>query len=282
MKRYFLIFFLAVAVVFSKSNGQTHRPDVTSDLDKLFTRLVTMSEDTDRIRINDSIEFIIDSYAGSDSVLSHSFKKLRYLGQITSGNKQLKIITWNLLLKNSKSRYFCYLIHRTGKKNHLYKLAGKYLEEPVRVDTVYSEKNWYGALYYDLKPFKKDNQTYWILLGIDYGNPQVTRKIIEVVSFTPDGGILFGKKVFSSGKELKYREVLEYSSDAVISLKFRTDKMIVFDHLVPVSAELTDQKEYYGPDFSFDAYSLEKGMWILQSDVEARNKKQILNIQQHK
>jgi hypothetical protein len=282
MKRFILIFILAGPGVFSISYGQTHKPDVSSDLEKLFGRLVANPEDADRIRINDSIKFIIDSYAGSDSVLTHNFKGLKYLGQVTNRNSQLKIITWNLLLKDSKSRYYCYFIHGTAKKNRLYKLEGKYSEKPVRIDTVYSERNWYGALYYDLKQFKKDNQTYWILLGIDYGNPLVTRKIIEVMSFTPDGGIIFGKKLFASGKELSFREVLEYNSGAVISLKFRTDKSIVFDHLVPVSPELKGQKEYYGPDFSFDAYDLERGMWIFKSDVEARNKKQISNIQKHK
>jgi hypothetical protein len=282
MKRFILIFILAGSGVFSISYGQTRKRDVSSDLEKLFARLVTNPEDTDRIRINDSIKFIIDSYASSDSVLTHNFKGLKYLGQVTNHNSQLKIITWNLLLKDSKSRYYCYFIHRTAKKNRLYRLEGKYSEEPVRTDTVYSDNNWYGALYYDLRQFKKDNQTYWILLGIDYGNPLVTRKIIEVMSFTPDSGITFGKKVFASGKELNYREVLEYSSEAVISLKFRTDKSIVFDHLVPVSPELIGQKEYYGPDFSFDAYNLERGKWIFKSDFEARNKKQISNIQKHK
>lgn len=273
MKRIILIIILAGSGIFSVSYGQTIKQDVSLNLEKLFSRLVTSPEDADRIRINDSIKFIIDGYAGSDSVLTHSFKNLKYLGQITSRNSQLKIITWNLLLKDSKSRYYCYFIHRSGKKNLINRLEGSYNEEPVRTDTIYSENNWYGALYYDLRAFRKDGQTYWVLLGIDYGNPSVTSKIIDVLSFTSGGGILFGKKLFVSGKEIKYREVLEYSSGAVISLKYLTDKTIVFDHLVPVSPELKGRKEYYGPDFSYDTYNLEKGMWMLKADVEVRNKK---------
>lgn len=112
-----------------------------------------------------------------------------------------------------------------------------------------------------------------MLLGIDFGNPVITRKIIDVLSFTPDGRIVFGRKLFASGDLTKYREVLEYSSEAVISLKFLTDKSIIFDHLVPVSSSLKGKKEYYGPDFSYDAYNLEKGIWRFKSDVDARNKK---------
>jgi hypothetical protein len=76
-----------------------------------------------------------------------------------------------------------------------------------------------------------------------------------------------------SGKGGKYREVLEYSSGAVASLKFLSDKSIVFDHLVPVSSDLKDRKEYYAPDFSYDAYELEKGLWKFKADIDARNKK---------
>ncbi len=273
MKRIILILILAGSGVFSVSYGQARGSDTSLTLDRLFSRLGTTPEDSDRIRINDSIKIIIDSYAGSDTVLTHSFKGLKYLGQVAYGNFPCKIINWNLLLKDSKSRYYCYIINRSGKKNLLCRLEGTYHEEPVRTDTVYSEMDWYGALYYDLRPARKDNQTYLVLLGIDYGNPAVTRKIIDILSFTPDGRAVFGKKLFASGDGTKYREVLEYSTGAVISLKFLSDKFIVFDHLVPVSPELKGQKEYYGPDFSYDSYNLEKGIWKFKSDIDVRNKK---------
>ncbi len=77
----------------------------------------------------------------------------------------------------------------------------------------------------------------------------------------------------AQGMQAKYREVLEYSSEAVVSLKFVSDKSIVFDHLVPVSPQLKDNREYYGPDFSYDSYNLEKGLWIFKSNVDIRNRK---------
>jgi hypothetical protein len=273
MRRIILIIIIAASGTFTVSFGQSRGSDPSLTLEKLFNQMGTATEDSGKIRINDSIKFIIGSYAASDTIFTHNFKGLKYLGQVTSGNSQSKIITWNLLLNDSKSRYYCYIIHRSGKKNLLCSLEGTYNEEPVRTDTVYSEKDWYGALYYDLRSIRKDNQTYLVLLGIDYGNPSITRKIIDILSFTPDGKAVFGKKLFASGEGTKYREVLEYSSGAVISLKFLSDKSIVFDHLVPVSPELKGQKEYYGPDFSYDAYNLEKGIWRYRADIDVRNKK---------
>jgi hypothetical protein len=273
MRRILVVLIFATSGFFSITEGQIKRQDVSLTLEKLFNRLIASNIDSEKLIINDSIKFIIDSYAESDTVFTHKFTNLKYLGQVTSKNSGLKIITWNLLLKDSESRYYCYFINNTGKTNHLYRLEAKYNKTPVNSDITYSEKDWYGALYYDLRPFKQAKQPYWVLLGIDYGNPSITRKIIDILSFSPDGGIVFGKKLFVSEDAPRYREVLEYSSEVVISLKFISDKSIIFDHLVPVSPTLKGNKEFYGPDFSFDTYNLEKGVWKFKSDVDARNKK---------
>ena len=273
MKRIIQILLLAIAVYSSVTYSQDLKSDISSELGELFNRLAASRDDPEKLMINDSIRFIIESYAGSDTVLTHRFTNLRNLGQITSNKSQLKILTWNLLLDSSGSRYYCYFIHRSGKKNIVTKLESAYREEPIRSDTIYSEKDWYGALYYDVREFKKDKETYWVLLGIDYGNPSITRKVIDLLSFTPDGKIILGKKLFVSGSVSKYREVLEYSTDAVISLKFAGDRSIVFDHLVPISPALKGKKEYYAPDYSYDAYDLEKGIWQFKENVDIRNKK---------
>lgn len=273
MKRLLNIIILILTIAFSVVNGQTGRTDNTSVIENLFTRLVKSTNDVDKIRINDSIVLFIDSYARSDSVFDHSFNELRYFGQVTSRRAGVKILTWNLLLFDSPSRYYSYFIFRPERENVIYKLSGTYTEQPVRTDTIYTNENWYGALYYDLRHFRQDNQTWWILLGIDYGNPSVTRKIIDVLSIGDDSSLVFGKKIFKANNELKYREVLEYSSEAVASLKFGSDKTIVFDHLVPMSPALRGQKEFYGPDFSLDAYNLEDGIWKLEENVDIRNKR---------
>lgn len=262
-----------VAGFFSSSDLKASVNGPAEVLERLFSRVSTVRQDSERIITNDSIKYIINNYVESDSAFTHKFTNLKNLGQVTSKNSRLKIITWNLLLRYSKSRYYCYFIHNTGRKNQIYRLEGTYNEAPVRNDITYSVKNWYGALYYDLRSYRNGDQYFWVLLGIDFGNPLITRKIIDVVSFTKEGEIIFGKKIFMSGVDLKYREVLEYSSDAVASVNFINDKSIVFDHLVPVSPALKGKKEHYAPDFSYDAYYLERGIWKFRSDIDIRNRK---------
>jgi len=271
MKKIITISALSISLFLSTLNGQPGGSDPSALLNSLFGRLAAGGEDREKIRINDSIRLMIDSYVRSDSVLSNNFSRQRYLGQILSPDSRLKIITWNLLLNDSPSEYFCYFILKSGNENKIYNLTTSYRPESIRTDTAYSEKNWYGALYYDLRPLKQENRGSYMLLGINYGNPSITRKIIDVLSFNPEGGLTFGKKMFADGNEMKFREVLEYSHTAVITLRFLSEKMIVFDHLVPVDPAMKGNREFYAPDFSYDAYEFEKGLWRFKQDVDVRN-----------
>lgn len=273
MKRFVLYLILYILLPTGIARGQVPVNDTPQILEELFDRLAGNYNDTDRIHINDSIRTILDSYVRSDSVFTHRFNNLRYLGQIMSPDSLLKIITWNLVLENEPGRYYCYFIRKkeSGKESKIYRLSVSYNENPVRTDSTYNESNWYGALYYDLRPFIIENRHCWVLLGIDYGNYEISRKIIEVLSFSPEDSIVFGRKWFSSGNEIKYRDVFEYASNAMMSLRFKSENSIIFDHLVPFSSTHKDDHRYYGPDYSFDAYNFENGLWKLTLNVDARN-----------
>ncbi len=256
-------------VVFNLAAARENKP--ADDLYRLFARLSSGISDQEKILANDSIRLIIDSYVYSDSIFSHEFSNLKYLGQITSKDSRMKIITWNLPLRDKPGGYFCYFINRRKGGNRILKLSSGYKADNIRTDTSYCQEDWYGALYYDLRPVRKGSEVAWMLLGIDYGNQAITRKVIDVLSFDDNDRPVFGRKWFDDGTVMKYREVLEYSFTAVISLRFISDKMIVFDHLVPISPEYPDNREFYGPDYSYDAYRFDKGTWHLMLNVDARN-----------
>ncbi len=273
MKPLILSLILFILVSNGPAKGQDSSAGISQVLEELFDRLVGNYNDTDRIKINDSIRIVLDGYVRSDTVFTHRFTNLRYLGQIISPDSLLKIITWNLVLENEPGRYYCYFIRRdnSDKKKIIYKLSAKYNDVPVKSDTAYFKSDWYGALYYDLRPYVIENKRCWVLLGIDYGNPFISRKLIEVLNFTPEDSIVFGRKWFVSGADTTYRAVFEYASNAMMSLRFRSDSSIIFDHLVPFSPSHKDDRQFYGPDYSTDAYSFKYPFWKLAINVEARN-----------
>ena len=274
MRQFILYIIILTSISTGLSQGQSASTETPMVLEKLYGRLVDNYDDTDRLHINDSIRLILNSYVRSDSIFNHKFTNLRYLGQIISPDSTLKIVTWNLVLGNSPGLYFCYFIRKQedGKGNKVYSLTTSYRDDPVRTDTTYTESDWYGALYYDLKPYIIDDKRCWVLLGIDYGNPFVSRKIIDVLSFTSEDSLLLGRKWFESGDSLEFRYVFEYTANAMMTLRFASDKSIVFDHLVPFSQSQNNDRQYYGPDYSYDAYNFENGIWRLSVNVDARNK----------
>lgn len=256
-------------------NGQSVSASASVELEKLFGRLIRNSNDSVRIRVNDSIRFIIESYVESDSIFNHRFSNLRYLGQITSPDSVIKIVTWNLVLINKPGRYYSYIIKKqtNGNRNLVYRMKTDFKTDHIRTDTTYSSESWYGALYYDIRPHTLNDTISWVLLGIDYSNPMITRKIIDILNFTPDDKIQFGMKLFTSPDIIKHREVFEYSSTATMSLRFANDGSIVFNHLVPFSPEQTDDRKYYAPHNSNDAYIPADGLWKFKLNIDARNNK---------
>jgi hypothetical protein len=266
---FLLLTFARQATAFCQSD---HGP--SRFLSELFNHLAHNNNDNERIKINDSIRIFIDSYARSDSVMKHRFNNIRNLGQILSPDSLIKIITWNLVLSSDSNRYYCFFIIKQDKEKSgkVYCLESQYNYKPVRIDTTYSMSEWYGALYYDIRPYELNNKKYWILLGIDYGNPFITRKIIDVLSFNDDGSPVFGKKLFVTEKETRFRDVFEYSSSGIMSLRFNSGNSVIFDHLVPFNTTEKNNRQFYGPDYSYDSYILDKDFWHLTINVEARNK----------
>jgi hypothetical protein len=272
--RYSIIFILALSLLSGhNAKGQDQFYSTGEILENLFRRLTDTIPDDQKIAANDSIKLYVEKYAADDNVFSHRFSNLRFLGQITAPDSSLKIITWNLLFRNGTGKYFSYLIRKgnVGGNNKVFSLTADYSEKAVRTDTVYTQRDWYGALYYDVRPLDINNRKGWILLGLDYGNPLITRKIIEVLEFPSDNSMIFGKKWFDIQGRMAYRVVFEYSSTATMTLRFNSETSIVFDHLVPFSPEMVNNRQYYGPDYSYDSYNLVKGTWKLSVNVDVRN-----------
>jgi hypothetical protein len=265
---------LAAFTINCSLNGQTLKKGTAGELEGMMKRLRENISPEEKLKINDSVKYIIEAYANSDTIFKHRFSNLRFLGQIDSPDSLVKILTWNLILADGANKYFCYIIrrHDISAKAIVYKLTGLYREDPVKTDIIYAQSDWYGALYYDIRPFISGGETCYTLLGIDYGNSFITRKIIDVLTFRQPNTLIFGRKCFTDGKSFQHRVVFEFASTVAMSLRFETGMSIIFDHLSPISPEYKDNHQYYGPDFSFDGYYLENGLWLLKQNIDIRNK----------
>ncbi len=273
MKRRLIISVFIPLYIFGVASGQLPGDSLRVPLANLFSKIRSSSEDSIRLSANDSIRLLVSKFTAREDLFNRRFQEVKYLGQILSPDSSLKIITWNIALKNNKGWYYCYLVRKSDDGSSLYvsSLVRPYEPGRIRTDTVFHSSDWYGALYYDIKPFEYDGRKCWILLGVNYSDPLVTRKIIDVLSFRNDGSILLGMKWFDTGKDIRYRHVLEYSSSAAITLRFLPDSLIVFDHLVPVPGSGGENRPVYGPDYSYDSFTFDNGFWRFSGNFDARN-----------
>lgn len=256
------------ALFFSCIKAEAQTKDVSRTLVNLYDRILFTSSDVEKERLNDSIILLINEYSLSDSVLTHRFSNLRFLGQILSADKRVKIINWNMMLRDGTNRYFFFLIRRKskGSGNQVIRLEGENSMEEISDDRTYSADDWYGSVYYAIEPCRND----YVVLGLDFSSLRDSRKIIDVLSFTPEGGLIFGKDIFSRGNEKKFREIIEYSSESVVTLRYLTPKKIVFDNLASFSTGDGDEKSV-GTGASIDGYIYSKGIWKFTTGIDARN-----------
>jgi len=270
MKLKFIVIYIIVIIFLPCSAaGQ----DILIDEEKLvdlFGKIRDETDDSAKVRYNKEIVSIVERFVHSDLVWEHNFTSVRNLGQIVSPDSLLKIINWNLNTGKGKGKYYCYFIKKENGKNTVYRLIRSYSEAIILRDTTYCPGNWYGALYYDARPCEAEGKTYYILLGLDYGNPYVSRKIIDVLGFDDICSPRFGRKWFARSAGMEYRQVFEYSSEATMTLRFTSDTSIVFDHLVPVSSDA--DRLYYAPDYSYDAFIYNSGKWKFMLNIDARNR----------
>lgn len=137
------------------------------------------------------------------------------------------------------------------------------------IDSVRTNLNWIGALYYKIILKVHHNQKYYTLIGLDDNSATSTRKWIDVLTFDEMGKPHFGGNFFAylndsiKPKQPVSRFCLEYKKDARAHVNYDSSVgMIVFEHLVS-----EDNKPYRKstlvPDGDFEGFKWndDRGRW---------------------
>lgn len=267
--RFFYPFLLFIFISF---NIFCQAPD--EGLKLLRESVLKARNDSDRINANDSFIIALERILESEISYDMNFDSLKQIGLLRSPDNAFRMITWNLPFNDETHKYYCYIQipQKKGRKYSVGKFLDKTAEGPVSEREVVTKDNWYGALYYEVIPYSFKKKTYYALLGWDGNNALTRKKIIDILYFTNDGEVNLGDDVFMTGPTSRKRIIFEYSSQVLMSLKYHPErKQIVFDHLSPAQPEMEGMFQYYGPDFSYDAFELKKGKWIFIGDVDIRS-----------
>ncbi|GHE41767.1 hypothetical protein GCM10017764_26210 [Sphingobacterium griseoflavum] len=197
----------------------------------------------------------------------YSFPKLDMISNLQAPNGRFRIFSWNIPLDDGSYLYYGAI---QTKSQHgelqLVPLLDKTFEiiDPEYVNLKPSE--WYGAQYYDIASLGDD----YILLGWKGHTPQQMQKVIEILQF--DGSSYqLGKAVFDDHVK-STRKIFRFARHIAMYLRLDADKKrIVFDHIVPADSTVIGSYDFYGPDLSYDAYTIENGNLVLQRNVSFQN-----------
>lgn len=236
-----------------------------------------VANDSVKLNISYEISDLFNQVLKNPKSFSYSFSKLKHISNLKSADSLVRIITWNIPMRNGSYKYFGFVQRKNEKDNtvDLFKLtdASEKIKKPEYSKLKPSQ--WFGAIYYKLQTNYQENKAYYTLLGWDGNNRFTTKKIIECFSFNK-GKLIFGMPIFKMAKDIKNRVIFEYTKQVSMMLRFdKKLKMIVFDHLAPSHEKFTGQYMYYGPDMSQDGIKFEKGYWILYENLNLKNKNKV-------
>jgi hypothetical protein len=148
-------------------------------------------------------------------------------------------------------------------------LVHKPLEEGIDPKRIYTEKDWYGALYYHIKPVKEKGQTYYTLLGWDGAAAKSNFRVLDALTLDKKGRAEFGHQVFQTQDGYANRRVFEYAKDAKMMLDWLPARAsIVFNDLAPITGAAEGNYAFYGPSGAYHAYALNDGQWQLEEYID--------------
>jgi len=238
--------------------------------------ILSADDDSTRISANKRFTAFMEAALITENSFFFPFDSVKNIEIKTAPDNSFRIITW-ILPKRDKSHYdyFGYLqtYNQKKKSSKIYPLVNNAGEMDNAQLARLTPANWYGALYYQMIPCKRNGKMYYVLLGKRWIDWKKTQKVIDVV-YVSGEKVYFGFPMFKVDKKIQDRVLLTYSADVSMSLRYDDkDKRITYDHLQPSDPKLEGMYEFYGPDGSYDALIFKSGRWVIEQAIDARNPK---------
>lgn len=199
---------------------------------------------------------------------SYPFDSLKTISFLYAPDSSFRIITWQVM------KDFTYYRQKGAIQMHTndgsLQLIPLYDDSPFTdspVDSVRSNRQWIGAVYYNIVEKTYNNKKYYTLIGYDENNARSTKKWLEVLTFDNANKPVFGGRLFNyPPDEMKppqpaYRFCLEFKKEANARLNYDPDlDMITFARLTSENGEPANHYTLI-PVGSFEGFQWANGRW---------------------
>jgi hypothetical protein len=275
--------FIVLLVVLSNTL-QAQQANYSKEEDTLY-QLLEIVRATKNLEVQDSLhtQFYekFKTFVEDNDVFNYPFDKLaKVMCTLTSPDNSFRLLNWNIEYgEHEEQKYYCFILNKDPKNGGYFVIE---LKDRSSISTnpeaaQYTEKNWYGCLYYKIIPLDKAGTPLYTILGWDGNDKLSGKKIIETMTFQGLKKVKFGFPIFKIEDDVSKRRIIfQYSSQSTMSLKYSViDKkhVLIFDHLSPQAPHLHEFKEWYVPDGSFDSFIWTNGKWVQEKDVDAKSGK---------
>lgn len=273
MKRYSIIIFSSLLVLTLHAQKKTPASvqlltQLEENIRSYASDIVNAPEASDRA-IADSIftKALVQALKVPYS-FSYPFDSLKTISRLYAPDSSFRIITWQIMKDFTYYRQKGAIQYHTQdgslKLIPLYDNSA-FTDNPV--DSVRSNQQWIGAVYYNIVQKTYNNKNYYTLIGYDENDARSTKKWIEVLTFDDNNKPVFGGRYFNyPNDETKppqpaYRFCMEFKKEANAKLNYDPElDMITFAHLVSESGE-NSAKHTLIPYGSFEGFKWAYGRW---------------------
>lgn len=210
-------------------------------------------------------ELLIEAFDFKEA-FNHPFNALLKVAKHTPEDEEFRIFNWNIALEEGKHTYRMFILFPNGK----YRRFDDSQELNHEDETLnINPEEWYGALYYEIRPVKIKRDTYYTLIGWDGNDELTTKKVLDVLVLEKKNQVSLGFPIFEKGDELVNRRVFEYAKEGIMNLRWLEPKeMIIFDRLEPKTQNLEGNYAFYGPGTAHDGYQWEGDYWELHKLID--------------
>jgi hypothetical protein len=266
----------------------------TSSYSQICEEILKCNDAAQKLRLSTKLnQSLILELSNSEELISLDSTGLLIEHISTDGVFQM--LTWAIEF-NEHWEYFGLLksYDHIKKEYKVYDLYPSKFMESITQNSKYDNENWPAGIYVKLIENEYNKRKYYTFLGWLAPDGQTAYKFIEVMTLSKSGKPYFGKtNYFKDDKNYNERKLFSYNRQSKFLLDYgtyqysirqwnkkkkrydsdqRTEKLIVFDHLISQYPNMEHLSEFLVPVGNLiDAFLFEKGKWIYISDIDARN-----------
>lgn len=275
----FLFWWVITALSVRAQDSRMQMQQIEDELKPLAYAILNEDQFLDRFKADSAFTRGLVRALRTPHSFRYRFDSLITISQQYAPDSSFRIFTWQIQMEDMNHFRQKGAIQMRTNDGSLKLIplfdASKFTEAPF--DSVRTNQNWIGAVYYNIIQTTYNNRKYYTLFGYDENDARSSRKWMEVMTFDANGNPQFGGRYFNyreddiKPKQPAFRFCLEYKKDANAKLNYDPElNMIVMAHLVSEEGD-NKKKHTLVPYGTFEGFKWLGGKWVHQADITAVN-----------